>query len=68
MQGDDVQETLQTVHRLGNLDLLGLASLEFLITGIADDDWLAVTGDDCKNVSAEKLRSGVERTCLVGRR
>lgn len=41
LQGDDVEETLETVDGLGDLDLLGLARLELLVVGVADDDRLA---------------------------
>jgi len=46
LERDDVQETLQAVDSLGDFDLLSLTSLELLIVGIADDNWLARTSND----------------------
>lgn len=46
MQGDDVQEALETVDCLGDFDFLGLAGVEFFVGRVADYDWLAVAGDD----------------------
>jgi hypothetical protein len=35
---------------LWDLDLLGLTGLEFLIVGIADDNWLAGASNDYKQL------------------
>lgn len=43
LQGNDIQETLQDVDRLGDLDRLSLAAAEFVISRVADDDRLATT-------------------------
>lgn len=48
LERNDVQETLQAVDCLGDLDLLGLAILEFFVVGVADDDWLAAASNDWK--------------------
>lgn len=48
LQGDDVQDTLQDVDRLGDLNRLGLAVVELLVIGVADDNGLAATGDNCR--------------------
>lgn len=46
LERDNVQETLEAVDRLRNLDRLGLRSLEFLVTGVADDNGPAATSND----------------------
>lgn len=43
LQGNDVQEALQDVNRLGDLDSLCLAALELVIPTVADDNRLATT-------------------------
>jgi hypothetical protein len=45
LQRDDVQETLQAIDGLGNLNLLGLTSLEFLVVRIADNNGSASTSN-----------------------
>ncbi len=47
LQGDDVEDALQDVDRLGNLDLLGLVGVELGVVGVANDDGLAAARDDC---------------------
>lgn len=46
LQGNDVQETLQTIDRFWDLNLLSQTSLEFFVVGIADNDWFTWTGND----------------------
>ena len=41
LQGNDVEKTLQTVDRLGDLDCLGLAGFEFVVVGVANYNWLS---------------------------
>lgn len=43
LQGNDVQETLQDVNRLGDLDRLCLAAAELVIPIVANDNRLATT-------------------------
>lgn len=43
LQWDNIEETLQTVHRLGNLDPLGLGGREFFVIRVANDNWAATT-------------------------
>lgn len=43
LQGNDVQETLQDVDRLGDLDGLCLAAAELVVPSVADDNRLATT-------------------------
>lgn len=43
LQRDDVQETLQNIHSLGDLDRLGLAGAELAVAGVADDNGLATS-------------------------
>ena len=46
LERDDVQEALQAIDGLGDLDLLGLPSLELLVVGIADNNRSASTSND----------------------
>ncbi len=46
LQGDDIQETLQTIDGRGDLDLLSQTGLELLVVRIADHDWSATTSND----------------------
>ncbi|CAF3449092.1 unnamed protein product [Fusarium graminearum] len=46
LERNDVEETLEDVNGLGDLDLLGLGSLELLIVGVADDDGLTTTSNN----------------------
>lgn len=46
LERNDVEETLEDVNCLGDLDLLGLGSLELLIVGVADDDGLTTTSNN----------------------
>ncbi len=46
LQGDHVQQTLQTIHRVRDFDLLGLLRREFLVVGIANDNGAATSGND----------------------
>lgn len=46
LEGDDVQETLENVDRLGDLDLQSLAGLELVVARVADDNGLAITSND----------------------
>lgn len=46
LQRDDVENALQDVDRLGDLDLLGLASLELFVLFVADDDGLATASNN----------------------
>lgn len=41
LERDDVEETLKTIDRLWDLNLFRLASLEFVVVRVADDDGLA---------------------------
>ena len=47
LQGNDVEDTLKDVDCLGNLNFLGLASLELLVSGVANDNRFAATSDNC---------------------
>lgn len=47
LQRNDVEETLEAVHSLGDLNLLGLGCLKLLVAGVADDNGLAASGNDC---------------------
>ena len=47
LERDDVEDTLETVNRLGYLNFQGLAGLEFVIVDVADDDGLATTSSNC---------------------
>jgi hypothetical protein len=49
LQRDDVEDALEDINGAGNLNLKGLAGLEFLVAGIADDNGLATTSNDCKS-------------------
>lgn len=47
LQGNDVENALEGIDRLGDLNLLRLVvGLELLIAGVADDDRPATTGSD----------------------
>jgi hypothetical protein len=46
LERDHVQETLQAIDGLGDLNFLGLTSLEFLVVGIADNNGSASTSND----------------------
>jgi len=46
LQGDDVEKPLQAVNGVGELDLDTLLLGEFLVSLIADDNWLAGTCDN----------------------
>lgn len=48
LKRENVEETLQAVNGGRDLDLLSLTGLEFLITRVADNDWLARTSNDCE--------------------
>lgn len=41
LQRKNVEDALKSVHGLGDLNLLSLRRLEFLIICVADDNWLA---------------------------
>jgi len=46
LERDDVQETLKTVDRLGDLNLLRFLGGEFAIIWVADDDRSSTTSND----------------------
>lgn len=46
LQGNHVQQTLEAIDSLGNFDLLSLRGLELVVSGVADDNRLATTGND----------------------
>lgn len=46
LKWENVEKTLQAVNGGWDLDLLGLGGLEFLVTWVADNDWLARTSND----------------------
>lgn len=46
LQRNDIEDTLEGVDRLGDLNLLSLASLELLVTRVADDNGLSAASND----------------------
>ena len=49
LQRNDVKDTLEDIHGLGDLNLLGLVGTELLVAGVANHNRLAATSNDCLN-------------------
>lgn len=47
LQGNYIQQTLETIHGLRHNNLLSLRSREFGVILVADDDRATTTGNDC---------------------
>lgn len=51
LQGNDIEQTLQTVNRLGNFNLLRLGCLKFGVGRIAKHNGLATTSNDYRELN-----------------
>lgn len=66
LERNDIQQTLKSVHGLGDHNLLGLCGRELRVVLVADDNGATTSSNDCYRVSFAPTRRGSLRTLLIG--